>query len=187
MSKCSICKSKKGKRNCPVTKTYICSSCCGRTRKQSTCFECSYFQYSKKQRTYSSIPRYSTQEISENEELQEYAIAIEGSLCAFDNSKKNKMMDSMAIRIIELLLDTYYYKDMKVTCDDELIKNGYETILNTIKVDLAEIETGIISKILNTIYFVAKRRSTGHREYLDFIHKYVGVRLDTGVRLMEEI
>lgn len=40
-----------------------------------------------------------------------------------------------------------------------------------------------LSKILGAIWFVAKRRTTGKREYLQIIRQYVGIRLDENTHL----
>lgn len=44
MSKCTICLTRKGERKCLITNTFICSLCCGQTRKEDTCSSCWYFQ-----------------------------------------------------------------------------------------------------------------------------------------------
>lgn len=43
MAKCTICLSRKGKRKCLVTHTFICNLCCGQIWKEHTCSSCSYF------------------------------------------------------------------------------------------------------------------------------------------------
>ena len=44
MGKCTICNSRKGKRNCLITLTFICSACCGKSRKDGQCKQCSFYQ-----------------------------------------------------------------------------------------------------------------------------------------------
>lgn len=61
MAKCIICSTKKGKRKCQITDGMICSLCCGNTRIEETCSECTYYQ--KPKRKYNEVPSYSPSDI----------------------------------------------------------------------------------------------------------------------------
>ena len=122
----------------------------------------------------------------ENSDLQDYANAIESELCAFDTGQEYQLKDESALRILELLQDKYYFNDINLNSEDKIIVLGFERVNRAIGEDLPEILAETISMIIATIYFVAKRRTEGHREYLDFIHKYVGTRLGTGIRALRK-
>ncbi len=59
MAKCTKCNSRKGKRKCLTTDTFICSLCCGESRAAETCQGCSYFKEQSLSRNYKSVPHYS--------------------------------------------------------------------------------------------------------------------------------
>lgn len=120
----------------------------------------------------------------ENFDLQDYANAIESELCAFDSGQEYQLKDESALRILELLQDKYYFNDINLNSEDKIIVQGFERVNRAIGKDLPEIPAETISMIIATIYFVAKRRTEEHREYLDFIHEYVGRRLGTGIRAL---
>jgi len=166
-----------------ITNTYICSSCCGQTRKPSSCDGCPYYQDSRLRRKYNTLPRCPLQTM-ENSDLQDYANAMESELCAFDTRQEYQLKDESALRILELLQDKYYFNDINLNSEDKIIVQGFERVNRAIGEDLPEIPDETISMIIATIYFVAKRRTEGHREYLDFIHEYVGTRLGTGIRAL---
>ena len=127
---------------------------------------------------------YSLQMMEDRQDLQDYANAIESALCAFDHSLGNQVNDDTVLKILELLLDTYYFKENNITSNDEIVDNGFAFVSAKVKEDLCEISEEVITKIIRTIYFVAKRRTKGQREYLDFIHQYVGIRLGKGMRIL---
>ena len=45
-------------------------------------------------------------------ELESYGNSIEGALCAYDIENEEKLKDSDAIRIIELLIDKYHFSQV---------------------------------------------------------------------------
>lgn len=184
MTKCPVCSSRKGKRKCLVTKTIICSVCCGETRKSDTCEGCSHYQASSLKRRYSDVPSYSPKIMDENFHLQDYSNVIESTLCAFDNANDNRVTDEMVIRILELLLDKYHFKDNTVHTDDNLLWQGFQQIVEAITTDLPDIPEETLIKIIAVIYFVAKRRSKGKREYLELISQMVGARVASGIRIL---
>lgn len=184
MAKCTICNSRKGKRNCKISSTNICSLCCGTSRTKENCMGCSYYKAPNLRKRYSQVPSYSTQTIADSPNLESYANSIESSLCAFDDSCDQQMNDDNALRIIELLLDHYHFKDSPESNDSERILQGFNYVGETIRHDLNDISEDKITKTLGTLHFVGRRRSNGNREYLDFIQNYVGHRVAPGVRLM---
>ena len=182
MSKCPICNSKKGKRSCLIVDTPICSMCCGETRVPELCSECLYYQ--KPKRKYNEVPAYSTSEMDGNRELESYGYSIEGALCAYDIDKENILKDSDAIKIIELLIDIHHFKDQKIETDNQLIINGVNYVNAAIEKDLQNVDSEVIVKTLGVIRFVAKRRTNTGKEYMNIIHQFVGIRVDTGIRIM---
>ena len=67
MSKCPVCGSRKGKRQCQVHGALVCSLCCGSSRAPTACRGCDYFK--APERRYGDLPRYSTQEMEDSTEL----------------------------------------------------------------------------------------------------------------------
>jgi hypothetical protein len=187
MVKCSICTFRKGKRYCKISETVICSLCCGESRKKETCLGCCYYKEPEPQKKYKDLPMFSLQRMDDDIDLQSYANAIESTFCAFDQSENRQLSDRTALRILELLLDKYHFKQNYDNSEDNLVNKGFTIVLSTIKEDLADLPEDTIIKIIGTIYFVAKRRSKGNREYLDFIHRYVGIKIASGVRALPNL
>lgn len=187
MAKCSICTYRKGKRYCKISETVICSLCCGESRKKETCLGCYYYREPEPQKKYKDLPRFSLQRMEDDINLQRYANAIESTFCAFDQSENKQLSDQNILRILELLMDKYHFKQNDDTTEDNLVNKGFTMVLITIKEDLSGIPEDTITKIIGTIYFVAKRRSKGNREYLDFIHRYVGIKIASGVRVLPDL
>lgn len=181
MAKCPICNSRKGKRRCIIVDGLICSLCCGNTRKEDTCSECVF--YRKPKRNYNDAPRYAAYEMDGNDELESYGNSIEGALCSYD--KDHHIDDGDAIRIIELLIDKYHFKDKPATEETKKISDGYEYLEDIVRRDLNELDDERIVKILGVIRFVAKRRTEKGREYMEIIHQYVGQRIAPGIRLLQ--
>jgi hypothetical protein len=117
---------------------------------------------------------------TEREDISE---VIESTLATFDYEMGDQMSDHDAIQIIELLLDVYYFREDFTTLENPLINEGCGRVLNAIQENLTHVDHGELSKILGAIWFVAKRRTTGKREYLQIIRQYVGVRLDDNTHL----
>lgn len=182
MAKCPICNSRKGKRQCLIADGLICSLCCGNTRKAETCSECGYYQ--KPKRKYNEVPAYSVSEMNENTELESYSNAIEGALCSYDIEHGNKLKDSDAIRIIELLIDRYYFKDQQMEAESQIIADGVDYVGGVISKDLKDLSNEVIVKTLGVLRFVAKRRTKTGREYMGVIHQYVGQRIGAGIRIL---
>lgn len=181
--KCPLCTTKKGKRSCQLTTTCICSACCGTNRKLAPCTGCVYYQPPK--RNYKDIPYYSPSEMDGYREREDISEVIESALATFDYETDDKMNDNDAIQILEMLLDVYYFRDDFPTSENPLIDEGFCRLHNSIQALLLHVDHSELSKILGAIWFVAKRRTTGKREYLQIIRQYVGIALgdNTHVRM----
>lgn len=180
MAKCFICGSRKGKRKCGQGSRLVCSQCCGETRSDEHCGGCAYFRPASAMRRYSNVPRFSTFDMDQDEDLQSYARVIEGTLCQWDLIHEGSLNDGAALNVIERLLDMYHFRDPDVSIAEEAISKGFDMVDQAIEEDLSEIDDETIIRVLGVIYFVAKRRSLGGREYLDFIHRFAGIRLGRG-------
>ena len=122
--------------------------------------------------------------MEDDSDLQSVSNSIESALCLWDQSLKCALTDDSALRVLEILLDRYYFKETTEIAE-EPIRTGCKMVLAAIRTDLSAIPEEILIKILGVIYFVAKRRARGGRDYFDVIHKYVGMRAGPGVRILE--
>lgn len=141
--------------------------------------------YQAPKRKYEEVPAYSPAEMERDMNLQTSGMAIEGALCAYDTENDNRLSDNDAIRILELLIDKYHFKDQKTDDEREIVKNGVTYVDGAIEGDLNKVNDEEITKVLGVIRFVAKRRTKIGREYMNLIHQYVGRRVGTGIRLMQ--
>jgi hypothetical protein len=185
MAKCPVCDSRKAKRKCLITtEGHICSLCCGETRKAETCSGCPYYQPPQARRKYNEIPSYTPAEMDTHAELQVYSYAIEGAIGAFDSETGHKIKDDVPIGIFERLLDKYHFKDKELMFASELQEDGFRQVENAIASDLPAMDEQTLIKVLSVLYFVAKRRTRGQREYLSIVEQFVGERLAPGMRAM---
>lgn len=182
MAKCPICDSRKGKRQCIIASGLVCSMCCGTIRKEDLCLNCSYYQ--KPKRKYNEVPSFTVSQMEASSQLNDYSNALEGALCAYDIENNKSLKDADAIKIIEMLIDKYYFKDTQISCDDPYLLAGFNFIDAVINEDLADIDQLVLVKILGVIQLVAKRRTKTGREYMKVIHQYVGQRIGTGIRVL---
>ncbi len=74
MAKCTICNSRKGKRKCLLSDSFVCSLCCGNTRTEEACSECGFYQKPKRQ--YNEVPAYFVSEMDGNMELESYGTPL---------------------------------------------------------------------------------------------------------------
>ena len=184
MAKCPVCDSRKGKRQCAISNGLVCSVCCGTIRKEELCLNCSYYQ--KPKRKYNEVPSFTASQMEANIQLNDYSNAIEGALCAYDIESGNSLKDADAIKILEMLIDKYYFKDAQINADNAFLLAGFNFVDAVIAEDLTGIDELVLVKILAVIYFVAKRRTKIGREYMTVIHQYVGQRIGSGVRVMNQ-
>ena len=123
MEKCPYC-NRKAKRSCLLENiTAICSKCCGEIRKEATCFQCSY--YKPQRRNYKQIPRYTVCEMQDSLVLNDISCSIESALHEYDYNSSQEIKDPIAIRIIELLIDRYYFGDASPKEKNETILEGF--------------------------------------------------------------
>jgi hypothetical protein len=185
MAKCAMCGSRKGQRQCKWENGLVCSLCCGQHRNAEKCEGCVYYKEPKPvTRNYGVVPRFSTQTMDDDLDLQSIANAIESTLCLWDRSCKGTLKDDSALQVLESLLDLYYFKDT-VEITEEPVKTGYQMVLDVILYDLSDIPEEKIVRILGVVHFVAQRRAKGGRDYFDVINQYVGVRAAPGVRILK--
>ena len=184
MAKCPVCNAKKGKRKCQLVEGMVCALCCGQTRKKDECDGCTFYKETIPRKKYNEIPSYSTRDMENDLDLQDYSNAIEGSLCAFDNETGNLIKDEDAIKILELLLDKYHFKEEAAEISTPIIARGFHLVKGVIETDLKDIPEKELVKVLSVIRFVARRRARGGRDYLSIIHQYVGERVAKGMRVL---
>ena len=96
MAKCTKCESRKGKRKCLATDTFICSLCCGEYRTEEKCQGCSYYKEPKLNRNYKSAPHFSLSMMSILDNLQDQANVLESAFCRLDEDLKNNFNDNDA-------------------------------------------------------------------------------------------
>lgn len=77
-----------------------------------------------------------------------------------------------------------FYGSKISNSNDELLAAGYRYIFDILAHELKDESPEEISKILAAIYFVARRRSQGGRQYLNLIRQYVVVRVGSGMRML---
>ena len=181
MAKCPVCDSRKGKRQCVISNGLVCSVCCGTIRKEELCLNCSFYQ--KPKRKYNEVPSFTASQMEAHSQLNDYSNAIEGALCAYDIKNSKSLKDADAIKILEMLIDKYYFKDAQINGDNLFLLAGFNFVDAVICEDLADIDELVLVKILGAIQFVAKRRTKTGREYMTVIHQYVGQRVAPGIRV----
>jgi len=184
MAKCLICNSRKGKRKCIVHEGLVCSLCCGESRSFDKCDGCSYYNDTKLIRNYKKVPHFPLSRMSNEITLQDQANVIESAICQFDDEQKGTLNDNNIIRIVELLLNRYHFKDEKLAISNKLEENGFISIARAIKEDLSSLSSEELIKLLGTIYRSVRRHNGSSREYIDFIHEHVGLRVGKGARLI---
>lgn len=184
MAKCPVCDSRKGKRQCVIANGLVCSQCCGTIRKEDSCLDCSYYQ--KPKRKYNEVPSFTTHQMHDSVELTGYSNVIESAFCAYDIENNKTLKDADVIKILELLIDKYHFKDAEINCDNPFVLAGLDFVDAVIREDLAGIDELVLVKVLSILYFVAKRRTKTGREYMNVIHTYVGPRIGSGVRVLSQ-
>jgi hypothetical protein len=153
-------------------------------RQEETCKGCGYFENAPApRRKYGELPMYTPQNMLDIPGLEDYSNMFEGTLCAFDNERGNKLSDQLAIDVFERLLDKFHFNDEMVIFSDALEEAAFIRLLGVIERELNHLPAAEVVKIIGALRFVAKRRSTGHREYFNVIHEYVGEWVDSKMRL----
>jgi hypothetical protein len=67
-----------------------------------------------------------------------------------------------------------------------MIVNGVKYVEKSIEEDLKNVAVEKIIKVLGVIRFVARRRTKIGREYMMIIHQYVGQRVGSGIRILQQ-
>jgi hypothetical protein len=184
MAKCPICNSRKGKRKCLATSSFVCSICCGDSRKAEKCAGCSFYKEDKLIRNYSKVPFVSLEQMADDPDLQDYANVMESAICQFDHDHHENLSDKQIFGVLELLLDKYFFGDSTFNFENQLEREGFALIDQAIQDDLRDLSNQEVSKVIGTIYRSIKRRTSVNREYLEFIKQYVGVRVGPGIRVI---
>jgi hypothetical protein len=184
LAKCSVCNARKAKRQCRRENGWICTECCGRSRQEEHCHECGFYREIRPKRPYAGIHRFSTKDMESDFQLQSYADTIEGALCFWDHSHEMSLSDASMLSVVEMLLDKHYYRDPSIPCTDDLLREGYDRVVQAMSKDIADVPQETIVKILGVIHFVARRRTRGGREHFDVLQRHVGLRVGSGMRLL---
>lgn len=183
MAKCSVCNSRKGKRQCIATSAFICSLCCGLSRKKDTCTGCSFYKDESSNRNYRKVPFFEIQEMSNSSEFQDISNVVESAFVAFDLESEG-FTDKIAEKLLELAIDKYHFQDPVLSFSNVEQKDWFERMLQIIEQDLSNIADELLIKVLASIYRSIQRRTDGGREYLQFTQQYVGARIGSGARIV---
>ena len=181
MSKCPVCGSRKGKRQCQAHGALVCSLCCGTSRAPTACHGCGHFK--APERRYGDLPRYSTQEMEDSTKLQDISFPIEAGVCRLDRDRQFGMHDAQAIAIFELLLDLYAFGDARETLASRIAALDCGSVVDVVERDLQPYDRATVAKVIGAVRFVACRRAAGGRHHLDVLHRYCGAYLRPGVGL----
>ena len=175
MAKCTICDSRKGKRKCKATETFICSPCCGETRSQKKCVGCSFLKDASANRNYRQVPYYSTEEMANSLELEEIADVIEKALCRVWAANSENVNDKIASRLVEMQLDRYHFNDTETHSDDPVLTAGCQLLAKMIRDELDMVPAEKLVKVLAAVHRSIKRRTNGGSSYLDFVSQFAGM------------
>jgi len=175
MAKCTVCNSRKGKRKCKATGTFICSLCCGGSREEVKCEGCSFFKSAAAIRNYRRVPYYSTQEMADNPDLESIADVVELSLCQIWLNDHHRVDDRTAGRLVELMIDRYHFNDEKPRADTSVLDEGFRFFLQNIGEKLAHIHPEQLVKVLAAVYRSIQRRTVGGTSYLQFVSQFTGI------------
>lgn len=172
MAKCTVCNSRKGKRKCKATDSFICSQCCGESRTPEKCDGCSFFKSASANRNYRKAPHFTTQEMADSPEKEKIALTIEVALTDIWLADKENVNDATVRRLVEMLLDNYHFGDTDMTVNDPILTAGYMLLCQRIKEELPHIPPEKLIQALGAIYRSILRRSAGSCGYLNFISQF---------------
>lgn len=181
MSKCPVCKSRKGKRQCRVHGALLCSSCCGTSREPNACDGCAFFK--PPLRRYDGLPRYSAADMEASIDLQKTSFPVEAAVCSLDRDRGFTMRDAQAIEIFEILLDLYAFGDSRETAAPRIAALDCRSVIDLVDGELRPYDRSTIAKVLATVRYTACRRDSGGRRHLDLLHQYCGSFVSAGVGL----
>lgn len=120
------------------------------------------------------MPSFTTNQVHESDVLTGYSNAIEGAFCAYDIENNKALNDADAIKILELLIDKYHFKDTEINCDSSFLSAGFNFVDAVIGRDLAGIDELELVKLLCILHAVVKRLTKTGKEYMNIIHSYAG-------------
>lgn len=169
MAKCALCGQRKGKRNCQVLGQAVCSQCCGSYRDSEKCEGCVFYHQRGIQRRYKSIPAFSLQEMDSNHEYDQISTSIESQVAKLDQEEYHFFRDQIVQSAYERFFDKYYYQDQDLHFASRQEQLCFEIIESALKPHLKNNSLEVIIKIVSTVYKSLRRRTEGHREYLDFL------------------
>ncbi len=175
MAKCTVCDSRKGKRKCKNTGTFICSLCCGETREQEKCEGCSFISPVSHGRNYRSVPYFSTEEMAHSTELERVANNIETLLCMVWAADAANVNDLAVTRIVEELIDQYHFKDEKQPLTELVIAPRNQLLFQAVTKELQLVPAEMLVKVLATVYRAIQRRSIGGASYLEFVSHFTQI------------
>lgn len=175
MAKCTICNSRKGKRKCQATETFICSLCCGEARSEEKCAGCSFFKSAAATKNYRSVPYYTTQEMADNPELGAIADVIESTLCRVWADDPHNVNDRTAARLIELMIDRYHSNDEAPQADSPALEKGFRLLLQNTDKTFSQLPSEEVVKILAAVYRSIQRRTVGGTSYLQFVSQFTDI------------
>ncbi|MBA3007397.1 MAG: hypothetical protein KKB91_00165 [Proteobacteria bacterium] len=175
MAKCTVCDSRKGKRKCKSTGTFICSLCCGETREQEKCEGCSFISPVLASRNYRSVPYFSTEEMAKSPELEGIAENIEKLLCMVWAADSKNFNDGTAARLVERMIDKYHFKDDKQPMAELAIASGDQLLSQAVSQELEHVPTEKLVKVLAAVYRAIQRRTIGGSSYLEFVSHFTQI------------
>ncbi|MFW8600227.1 hypothetical protein ACOHYD_01925 [Desulfobacterota bacterium M19] len=158
-----------------MTDTFICSQCCGQSRAIENCEGCSFYKDASANRNYRKVPYYTTEEMAANFDLEEISQVIETALCQVWASGGAVVNDRTAVRMIELMLNKYHFKEEEKPIKDSVESAAYHLFYQAIDRQLTAVPEEKLVKVLAAVYRSIQRRSNGSNSYLKFISQFTGV------------
>lgn len=175
MAKCTICNSRKGKRKCKSTETFIRSLCCGESRTEEKCDGCSFFKSAAATRNYRSVPHFTTEQMAANQELESIAYVIEAALCQLWANDPQHVDDRTATRLVELMIDRYHFNDQAPLADSPVLEKGFHMFSQETAKTFARIPPEQVVKVLAAVHRSIHRRTIGGTSYLQFVSPFTGI------------
>jgi hypothetical protein len=175
MAKCTICNSRKGKRKCIATGTFICSLCCGESRAVEKCAGCSFLKSASATRNYRAVPHYSVEEMADNRELESIAEVIESALCEVWENNPHNVNDRTVTRLVELMIDRYHFNDEESQTDTPVLKDGFRLFSQNTSKKFSQIPPEQTVKVLAAVHRSIQRRTMGGTSYLQFVSQFTGI------------
>ena len=175
MAKCTVCDSRKGKRKCKSSGTFICSLCCGETREQEKCEGCSFILPVSASRNYRSVPYFTTEDMADSLELERIAENIETTLCRVWAADSENVNDRIVARLVEMMIDRYHFKDEKQPIMELAIDSAYQLLSQAVSKELKHVPAEKLVKVLAAVYRSIQRRSKGGSSYLEFVGHFTQI------------